>query len=288
MLRRLALRHENHYSYSSEVERSHMYLCLKPRRSCSQEPDAFKIDVEPRGNLFHTVDGLGNFRHVLLVSRPHSNLSIISTAEVILAETPRESPGRPRLGEDGWESPGIALLAVMKRDSELTRPSEELDRFLGEASLKPASSARETAQRLESGLHELMDYVPGSTTVQSTARELLVTRKGVCQDFTHLSLAILRHWGMPCRYVSGYVWNPVCERNSPLASHAWAEVWDADARRWEPLDATNPASSKSAYITVAYGRDYNDVAPTRGVHSGFANARLDVRVDIGELSENAP
>ena len=149
----------------------------------------------------------------------------------------------------------------------------------------PLSSLLETASRL----HSTFRYEPGSTEVDSPIERILETGSGVCQDYTHVMLAIARSWGIPSRYVSGYLHleGAAGEQTPVGASHAWAEFLLPELG-WVGIDPTNDTLADHRHVRVAVGRDYADAAPTRGVVFGGGESSLKVRVSVGEGEEPAP
>jgi len=123
-------------------------------------------------------------------------------------------------------------------------------------------------------------YVPGATSVQSTATEAWERRAGVCQDMTHLMVAILRELGVPARYVSGYLYpSTTIEPGEAIAgeSHAWVEYW---CGAWAGIDPTNGLRETERHVVVARGRDYDDVPPIKGIYDGSGSTQLGVRVEM--------
>ena len=131
---------------------------------------------------------------------------------------------------------------------------------------------------LRDSIHHSFDYVPGSTTAVSPIDHILETGQGVCQDYAHVMIAIARSWGVPTRYVSGYVSARKAGMSAPQsATHAWAECFLPDLG-WTEFDPTNPDLSNERSVRVAVGRDYDDVSPTRGVFVGESDSLLEVSV----------
>jgi transglutaminase-like putative cysteine protease len=135
------------------------------------------------------------------------------------------------------------------------------------------------ARSLMAAIYETCEYVPGSTDISTTADAVLEGKRGVCQDFAHLLIALCRLLGLPARYVSGYLYDPDKPADAILASHAWAEVYLA-GQGWLALDPTHNRATDETYIRVAIGRDYADATPVRGLFKGDAQETLDVRVHI--------
>ena len=196
----------------------------------------------------------------------------------------RRTPGRrwrrPRCSLDHW-----AFLAP----SHFARPSPALEAFTADQGIRrggdPLASLLETAHTL----HAAFRYEPGSTAVDSPIEHILETGCGVCQDYTHVLIAIARAWGIPSRYVSGYLHREGApgEQTPAGASHAWAEFLLPDLG-WIGIDPTNDTIADHRHVRVAVGRDYADAAPTRGAVFGGGESRLDVRVTVVEGDEVAP
>jgi transglutaminase-like putative cysteine protease len=136
-------------------------------------------------------------------------------------------------------------------------------------------------------LYEMFDYVPNSTKVDSLIDDALQARQGVCQDFAHIMISLIRQLKIPCRYVSGYLYHEdkAHDRSPAGATHAWLEAYLGDAG-WVAFDPTNNLLGCERHIRVALGRDYADVPPTRGVYKGEAESELSVMVAVSPV--NAP
>jgi transglutaminase-like putative cysteine protease len=136
-------------------------------------------------------------------------------------------------------------------------------------------------RRLNEALYEAFDYAPGVTEADSPIDHALETHEGVCQDFSHIMLAICRNWGIPARYVSGYLFTDRSEgdRSDPDATHAWIEAF-LPSLRWVGFDPTNNMLAGERHVAVAVGRDYGDVPPSRGVYKGEEDSQLVVGVSV--------
>ena len=135
--------------------------------------------------------------------------------------------------------------------------------------------------RLSDTLHNSFHYVPGSTSVASPIEHILESGRGVCQDYAHVMIAIARSWGIPARYVSGYlhITGPDGEEVQENATHAWVECLLPELG-WVGFDPVNKSVSDERHVRIAVGRDYQDVSPTRGVYRGGGQTRLDVNVQV--------
>ena len=140
------------------------------------------------------------------------------------------------------------------------------------------------AERISSWIHEAMSYVPGATGVHTSGREAWESKSGVCQDFSHIAIGMLRAAGLPARYVSGYLF-PLKESTPGVScegqSHAWTEYW---AGEWYGLDATNNVAPGLRHVVVGYGREYSDVVPHKGIYLGSPDSTLMVSVKLTRLA----
>ncbi len=139
------------------------------------------------------------------------------------------------------------------------------------------ATAEATALALSSAIYETCEYEPGSTDISTTAEAVLAGRRGVCQDFAHLLIALCRSLQIPARYISGYLHDSDRPPDAIVASHAWAEVF-LEGRGWLGLDPTHNRTTGANYVRVAIGRDYADATPVRGVYQGDAREKLEVQV----------
>jgi transglutaminase-like putative cysteine protease len=164
----------------------------------------------------------------------------------------------------------------------LTKLAKELD-------LRRRKDPLELLQELNRKLYESFDYAPNTTKVDSLIDEALESRRGVCQDFAHIMIALLRELKIPCRYVSGYLYHAdkSHDRSPAGATHAWVEAYLGDAG-WVAFDPTNDLVGCDRHIRVAVGRDYADVPPTRGVYKGEAESELRVMVAVSPVDAPEP
>jgi transglutaminase-like putative cysteine protease len=173
--------------------------------------------------------------------------------------------------------------------SQFGHSTEKLERLRGELRLERSGGPLALLKQLNSLLYEAFEYVPNATRVDSPIDEALQARSGVCQDFAHIMIALVRQLRIPCRYVSGYLYHEdKCHDRSPAgASHAWVEAYLGEAG-WVEFDPTNNLIGCERHIRVAVGRDYADVPPTRGVHRGEAESELTVRVNVSSVDAPKP
>ena len=269
-----------------------MSLCLRPLDGARQQVLGFEISTSPPGTLTTEIDPFGNTRHVLTVNETHDTLEVVSVSTVDVLPSP---PVLLRLRPDAWE-------VVRSWATDLARwqfihpspgagPTPALAGFVSETGVGPGSDPLADLVELSLTLNDNFNYVAGSTSVDSPIDEILTNRRGVCQDYAHVMIAIARSWGVPTRYVSGYLHTDDAPDgvNGPpgTATHAWVEC-RLPQLGWVEFDPTNRTLVDHRYVRTAVGRDYRDVPPTRGVVEGGANSRLDVDVRMTRLAGAEP
>lgn len=264
----LAITHLTRYRYTADVTEMQMELRLRPQSGRGQTVHLHRLVVRPETPLGRYMDGFGNEVHYFNLLPPHDWLEVVSET---LVET--STPSRPE------------ALDVVPADMLAFRPPvvdvAGVRRLARQARLREPESPEdvlEALQRLVGAIVRGFRYSLDVTTVSTSVDEVLQLRQGVCQDFAHLFIAAARAMGIPCRYVSGYVYDATGEQVVG-ASHAWAEAWIPQTG-WSSYDPTHPGLSFDRYVRVAVGRDYRDAAPTRGVYMGSASSELEVSVVI--------
>lgn len=290
MIARYTIEHAIEFVYSAPVQVSVMTLYLHPVQDRRQVVRGFTIETDPSGSVFEFEGPFRNRGHFFNRPGTHRRLSIVgrSTVEVgPIPETPLE------VGEDAWVRLGAEAsapeLGLMLQPSRFVRSSPLLADFITSCGLERGDDPLTTATALCSRLHESFDYIPGTTAVDSPIERILESREGVCQDYAHVMASILRGWGVPTRYVSGYL-GPDGENGGSATtgeSHAWVESWFPGIG-WIGFDPTNDTQCDVRHVRVAVGRDYADVPPTRGVFRGSAESMLRTRVTIGRGEESCP
>ena len=276
------IRHLTQFRYDSPVSESLMELRMHPRTEGRQRCLSFDLAVDPRAQIFTYRDYLGNSIHHFDVPRRHLQLRIVTES---LLEVQDQPPLPPRLEPSAWAE--LDQLAADGDYGEMLMPSQfalPTDALLGlardlaiERRAEPLSLLRE----LNSAMHDWFDYVPKATHVDSPIDQAIENRQGVCQDFAHIMIALVRHVKIPCRYVSGYL----CPRPDKVdrsvegATHAWVEAL-LPGLGWVGFDPTNDLVTDDRHIRTAVGRDYADVPPTRGIFKGKARSELTVMVHV--------
>lgn len=297
---KLQVLHQTHYAYDSAVRTSHHLAYLRPRSSEFQKLLSYTLDIHPvPPQVTQALDVFGNSRCYFSLDSPHTTLDVVARS---LLETQGLVLPESRVS---WEQTRERLQyrsdRVCDRASEFAFASALVPagaefRAYATPSFRPALSVLEVAHDLMQRIHRDFSYDKHSTQSNTPAQLVLAQRKGVCQDFAHVMLACLRSRGLAARYVSGYVLNQPLAGQAALvgseASHAWVAVYAPDlpeGRRWCEFDPTNQRCGWNApgadYVRLAYGRDFSDVSPIRGVIYGSAQQSLSVAVSVQMLAE---
>ena len=271
--------HHTRYRFSEPATGSVLMCCLRPRRDRGQELLAFSLETRPESRVTDDVDCFGNHRHVLSLLEEHDRLEIEARSVVVPAPGPRLPVD---LGKNAWERLHAASRPFEDWDwlhpGRLTCPSASLTAFLERHAIAPGADPLAGTRDLSEQLHRILNYVPGSTSTQSTIEDVLATGRGVCQDYAHLMIAITRSWGIPSRYVSGFLC-PDGEDAGYQTTHAWVECRFPDVG-WTGFDPTNDSIAGAGHIRIATGRDFSDVSPTRGILLGGCRTTIEVDVRI--------
>ncbi|MGB7436722.1 MAG: transglutaminase family protein [Candidatus Acidiferrum sp.] len=284
-----SIRHVTSFSYHPAVGESVMEVRLQPRSDTRQHCLTFSLAVDPRAKISVYRDFYGNSVHHFDIPGKHDFIQVVSDATVDM---------RPRLDIDNLQQSSWQQLdeLVAQGDywemllpSQYAKPSELLLRLGHELHLERRSDPLSLLKELNSAIYENFDYAPNTTRVDSPIDEALQTHQGVCQDFAHIMIALVRQLRVPCRYVSGYLYHQSQSQDrSPVgASHAWAEAYLGEAG-WVEFDPTNNLLGCERHIRVAVGRDYADVPPTRGVHRGEAESELSVLATVSHVDAPKP
>jgi transglutaminase-like putative cysteine protease len=286
-MNRYRLLHVTEFQYDGPVSESYNQVWLRPRQDDRQSCLSFRLTTDPHSRVSSYVDPMGNYVHRFNIIPEHRRLRV-EAESVVLVQEPIPMPlSSVRL--DALEEHADAL----EEHYDLMSPTTYVPHVPSLMELVQAAEAHcdgttaNFAQIASSLIHERFRYEKGATHVQSSIEDPLSTGAGVCQDFAHLLLAVLRMRGLPGRYVSGYLAptrtgeyaSGMEEVIGGMASHAWSEVFIPEAG-WFGLDPTSGRDVDMRHVRVAYGRDYGDVAPVRGVYKGHAGQRLSVDVRV--------
>ena len=257
---------------------------MHPRSEGNQRCFVFQLSVNPRARIFGYTDFYGNLVHHFDLPSRHGQLTIIADALVDIDA----QPSIPDVMEyEGWQQ--LEEL-VEKKDywdmlmpSHFARSSPELEQLAGEigATERKGRSPLAFLRDIASGVHRSFSYVKRSTTVNSPIEDALRSRQGVCQDFAHIMIALVRNARIPCRYVSGYLYrnSENAHPSADGATHAWVEAL-LPGIGWVGFDPTTNRLASENHIRTAIGRDYADVPPTMGMMKGKADTQMQVRVRV--------
>ncbi len=278
-----SIRHTTLIHYTAPVRESVMELRMQPRSEGPQALRNFQIATSPRTQLYAYTDHLGNAVYHFNVLREHDEMRLEVQAAVEMAPFPV-----PPETLDGleWQRYNPLNLHADHFDylepSKFAREGEDLSLFVARNDLgAPSGDPMSTLRRLNELIYYAFDYEVGITEVHSPIEHALREERGVCQDFAHIMIAIARSWGIPARYVSGYLFHRSedKDRSGEDASHAWMEAWFPSVG-WVGFDPTNNMVAGGRHIRVAVGRDYADVPPTRGTYKGDAESELSIAVTV--------
>jgi transglutaminase-like putative cysteine protease len=283
------VRHLTKFLYARSVSESAMEVRMHPRGDGNQRCLSFSLSVSPRCRVFTYRDHLGNHVHHFDIPGGHGQLVIV--AESVMEHHPLAAIP-DRLGPGAWKE----LKALVARGdywemllpSEFARPSPALLSLAEQFEVKRRDDPLRLLHELNTRLSENFGYIPQSTRVDSPIEEALRKRGGVCQDFAHIMIALVRQVGIPCRYVSGYLYHgrDDHDRSTADATHAWVEAFLPELG-WVGFDPTNALIARDRHIRTALGRDYADVPPTRGLFRGRTDSEMYVAVQV-TASEKAP
>jgi len=275
---RLRVKHVTGFHYEGEVTASYNEARMLPASSDGQLVLFSNIEILPISSNHSYVDYWGTRVSSFEILTPHSELSLTATS--LVEVRPREHPEH-RLTWDALADEIETSTAYVEQldQTPRTQPPAEVVQIARDI-VTSAASPCEAADGIARAIGERIEYMPGVTGVHTTAAEAWEHKRGVCQDITHLTLGALRSAGIPARYVSGYLHpRPDAAIGETVAgeSHAWVEWFCGD---WRGFDPTNTIEIGDRHVTVGRGRDYNDVAPLRGVYAGPYGSKLFVTVEI--------
>jgi transglutaminase-like putative cysteine protease len=279
-----AIRHFTRYRYSHSVWQSMMEVRMHPRSEGSQRCFIFQLSVNPRARIFAHTDARGNLVHHFDLPQRHRQLTIISDALVNIDE---QQPLPETMDYRAWDD---VQEMTEKKDywdalmpSHFARTSPELEDLANEIGVAKRDGRSPLAflTDVAAGVYRSFTYVKKSTAVNSPIEHALRSRQGVCQDFAHIMITLVRRAEIPCRYVSGYLYHGKenSDRSADGATHAWVEA-ALPGLGWVGFDPTNNLIAAERHIRTAVGRDYADVPPTMGTMKGKAETELQVRVRV--------
>ena len=281
--------HKTAYRYTEPASLSQNELFLYPRETVTQSVSQSRLDITPEPQYLHQrTDYFGNCAHVFMVHQPHETLSLTATSRVATARPAIPEP----TGTPPWET-------VVQRLRDHVNPQTlAAYQFVFASPFSPVTAAARVyaqpsfpagvpvlagAADLIKRIYTDFAYDKSATTVDTPVDQILAGRKGVCQDFAHLAISCLRTMGLAARYVSGYMETLPPPGKPKLigadATHAWLSLF-VPGTGWVDLDPTNNLIPGEKHITLAWGRDYGDITPVKGVVMGGGAHTLTVTVDV--------
>jgi transglutaminase-like putative cysteine protease len=284
-----AIRYLTEYHYDAPVTDNLNSLRVRPATTSTQRCDEFHTRIEPEARVSRHLDYFGTEVIEFGIPASHDQLTIDMRARVVTSEPP-EPP------EGSWESLRSAAyldaageFALPWQDQPAIEDLEEIDAELD------GQTPLQTLRTLCEAVPNRFEYRPGATYVGSTVRDLLAAGAGVCQDFVHLSLVLLRRRGIAARYVSGYLWAAPQEHGTDsleVDTHAWLEALlpGSDGKGepvWVSADPTNRRLAGETHVKIGHGRFYSDVPPVKGLYMGGASSQLDAAVRMSRLDPQA-
>ena len=291
---RLAVVHATTYRYNSPVALSRQLLHLEPREASAQSVEGFALEIAPAPDeTARGTDYFGNPVVAFAIVQPHAELTVRSRFDATVAPRAEDIAGRHT---DAWDAvrdrlrdlgqPPLVDAAQFLYETPHVELAPELAGYAS-ASFTPGRAALDAVRELASRIHADYRFDATATSVATPLREVVARRRGVCQDFAHLMIGCLRALGLPARYVSGYILTRPKPGRARLvgadASHAWVSAY-CPPLGWVDVDPTNDCLVNDEHVTVAWGRDFSDVTPLRGVILGGGEQELAVAVKVTALS----
>ena len=277
---RMRVVHATGYAYRTPVTASYNEARLTPRSDSRQNVIINRVETAPATRSYRYVDYWGTAVTAFDLHAPHTELEVTSSS-VVETDTPE-----PPAATSSWAD--LESSAVLDRFNEVLTPThytpanKRIDRTA--KVLAKGRQPHDAVLAAAKWVHSELQYVSGTTGVHSSGLDALKEGKGVCQDFAHLTLILLRSMGIPARYVSGYLHpNPDATIGDAVEgeSHAWIQAWTGS---WWDYDPTNDTEINEQYISVGFGRSYDDVTPLKGIYLGQGSSDLDVVVEMTRLA----
>lgn len=274
--------HKTRFRYSSPVSESITEVRMRPRSEGIQHSLKFKLTTSPAARTSSYTDCYGNMVYHFDIPGMHRQLTI--TAEAIVVFTAQQALP-DRLGSDAWQE--LDAITRVEDHWDFLNPSTFvqqtplLAKLARELHVRRRDDPLLLLRELTTRMYKIFDYDTKHTEVDSPIDVALEARRGVCQDFAHIMIGLVRPLGIPCRYVSGYLFHRVedHDRSEQDSTHAWVEAF-LPGLGWVGFDPTNNLVAGGRHIRAAVGRDYADVPPTKGVFRGKAKSKLEVGVRV--------
>ncbi|MBM3763081.1 MAG: transglutaminase family protein [Acidobacteria bacterium] len=275
--------HTTRYTYEGPVAHCLSEARLTPRILENQRLLDWSLAVEPKpGSIISRKDYFGNDVSSFAVLEPHDRFTVTATSTVEILPPTAELQLGP-----SWEEARTMLTRCDQPDlleaSEFTWESpfvpwlEDLSAYAN-AVLLPGRPLLEAARELMQKIYREFQYKPAATSIETPLAEVAKTRRGVCQDYSHVMIGVLRAHGLAARYVSGYLRGDA-DFQGAQASHAWVSVF-VPGLGWVDYDPTNNVMPSTGHLTIAWGRDFGDVTPVKGITIGGGKHELEVEVRV--------
>lgn len=287
---RYQVQHETVYQYESAVTQSYQLLNMTPRDTLYQQTLSHQLSCKPTPyEQSNRIDFFGNPSDFLTILKPHKTLTVYSAFAVQLQALP-DLPALMQT-DQSWEYAKSALIDQSAAHLDAmnycySSPKINLSTELATFALSCFTTGRpliDATMALTQKIFHEFEFDPRATDVSTPLDKVLSGRRGVCQDFAHLMIGAMRSIGLSCRYVSGYILtHPPAGQPRMIgadASHAWVSIYSPN-HGWVDFDPTNNCLVQHEHITVAWGRDFSDVSPMRGVVLGGGKQKLKVSVTV--------
>jgi transglutaminase-like putative cysteine protease len=292
---RYRVTHTTEYTYGEIVPLCHNMIRLRPRETERQRLISSEVAIDPAPATHREgIDFFGNHVTWFSVQEPHQGLAVTSRSEVDVTAGPADVAVP---SNEPWESVRQSLVTRLDPATLSARqyiyesphvPRSANVHEYARASFLPGRPLYDCVADLMGRIHADFRFVAGATCVGTTVEDVLRLRQGVCQDFSHLMITCIRSMGLAARYVSGYLVTVPAPGTQKLvgvdASHAWLSVFFPDGMGWLDFDPTNNVCPAEQHVTVAWARDYDDVAPVKGVIIGGHQHGLRVSVDVSPVA----
>jgi len=285
--------HKTLYRYTAPVVQSQHVVHMSPRALARQSVRLHSLIVEPAPvTRFEGVDSFGNVMVILDIELPHKELVLHARSTIEVTAPPaidwtKTTPWDQIDGRLVLANNDLDLDTIQYRcASRFTPPSPEIAAYAA-PSFTPGRPVLDAAMDLTNRIYDDYTFDGTATDISTPIIQVVKQRRGVCQDFAHLALACLRVHNIPARYVSGYILTKPAPGQVKLqgtdASHAWISVWSPQAG-WVDFDPTNGIAVSDEHVTLAHGRDYNDVSPISGILLGGGAHTVSVAVDVSPVN----
>lgn len=261
-MKHLNFNYQMKLTFDNPVRQHHFTLKCVPVSSNRQQIQDLNTDVYPKEFLSEDEDSFGNFCIYGYCKEPHAHFSLLVTGTAFTGLADYE-PAKADY-----------QIGLFKYQTPYTRPGVRIHTFHDQFTFERSASSLDKSLTFMAELCNQFQYMPGSTSLYTTAEEAMVLGKGVCQDYSHILLSLCRLEKIPCRYVVGMLLGEGL-------SHAWVEIWDHG--RWIALDPTNNLIVDDQHIKISSGRDYNDCLINQGLFTGFTGQRQNIHVSVTEI-----